>query len=353
VTKPQAPRVKNIVAPRAISTNRRHRAATLICALLGVATHAAAAAATAAPRASTTEASRDAVTEFARLLFVAHDPAQAFQRYFSPHLIQHDAEIGDGNHGDDDFLAKRRKAHPEQFLAAEKYATVVDNILADGELVAIKSHVYTHPKDRGRVFVDIWRVAGGQFVEHWDVIQTVPETVRNEATMWCGKASTYTEAQQTGDTVEHPTCGPAGPQSHRSAALAIVTRYMSMGEDPRRSAEAVRMFVADDFVQHSPHIPQGKQALIEYFVTHAQERAAAGRSSELARVLADGDFVLTHRRVTSKQDRRGVAYADLLRVRDGKIVEHWDVVQPIPPFSVAGHSMVIGPLEPDRTASSP
>jgi predicted SnoaL-like aldol condensation-catalyzing enzyme len=78
-----------------------------------------------------------------------------------------------------------------------------------------------------------------------------------------------------------------------------------------------------------------------------------GRRSPTARVIADGDLVLLHRRVTTKADPRGVAHADLYRVRDGKIVEYWDVIQPIPSFSVAGHSMVDGPLEPGRTVGGP
>lgn len=84
-----------------------------------------------------------------------------------------------------------------------------------------------------------------------------------------------------------------------------------------------------------------------------EKERAKGRQSETARTIADGDLVLTHRRVTTMADPRGVAYADLYRVRDGKIVAHWEVVQPIPSFSVAGHSMVDGPLEPGRTVGGP
>ncbi len=303
-------------------------------------------------RQATTAASRAAVTGFAHLLFIERRPDQAWH-HFSPHLIQHDAEIGDGNHGDDAFLAKRRRAHPEKYLPTNQYETVVDNILADGDLVAIKSHMYTSPHDPGRAFVDIWRVADGQFVEHWDVIQPIPAHPLNAAGMGCGRVSSYAEARAAGDTVAQPTCGSSGPAEHRAAALATVQAYLSLGQQPGRAAEAVQRYVADDFIQHSPHIPAGKQALIAYFEAHAQERAAAGRHSYTARVLADGDFVLTHRRVTTASDPRGVAYADLYRVRDGQVVEHWDVIQPIPAFSVAGHSMVSGPLEPQRTAGPP
>lgn len=304
------------------------------------------------PPPSTTDESRRALEGFARLLYVERD-VTAMARYFDAHLIQHNAEIGDGGHGDDVFLEKRRQLHPEQYLAPEQFHTVVDNLMADGDLIAVKSHVYTNPKDRGRVFVDIWRVAGGKFVEHWDVIQPVPSTSLNKATMWCGGASNYDEAGKVGDMVARPGCGPSGSAGNRDAALLTVKAYTAMGEESGRAAEAVRAFVADDFVQHSSQIPPGKEALVKYLTDRVDARATEGRKSATARIIADGDLVLTHRRVTTKADLRGVAHADLYRVRGGKVVEHWDVIQPIPSFSVAGHSMVDGPLEPGRTAGQP
>ncbi len=302
---------------------------------------------------STTQESRRALEDYARLLMVQRDVVTAMARHFAAGLIQHDAEIGDGDHGDEAFLANRRKQHPEQFLSEEQYHTVVDNLLADGDLIALKSHVYTNPKDPGRVFVDIWRVAGGKFVEHWDVVQPVPSAPLNDATSWCGGTGTYAEADRVGDTVARPGCGLAGPAANRDAALATVTAYTAMSQDPRKAAAAVERFFGDELVQHSPDIAAGKAALIAHARDLADSRAAEGRKLEIARIIADGDLVLTHARVTTSADPRGVARVDLYRVDNGKIVEHWDVVQPIPPFSAAGHSMVDGPLEPGRAVGGP
>jgi len=302
-----------------------------------------------APREITTEQSRRALTDYAHLLMVKRDVVTAMGRYFAANLIQHDAEIGDGGHGDEDFLSNRRQQHPEQFLSEEQYHTVVDNLLADGDLVALKSHVYTNPRDPGRVFVDIWRVAGGTFVEHWDVVQPVPTAPQNDATSWCGGAGDWADADKVGDTVAHPGCGLSGPVAYRDAALGTVAAYTAMAQDPREAAEAVERYFADDFVQHSPDVAQGKAALVAYERSHADARLADDAKSAVARTIADGNLVLTHSRVTTNADPRGVARVDLYRVRAGKIVEHWDVVQPIPSFSLAGHSMVDGPLEPGRT----
>ncbi len=133
----------------------------------------------------------------------------------------------------------------------------------------------------------------------------------------------------------------------------MVKAYLAMGQEPGRGVEAVRTFLADDFIQHSQHIAPGKAGMEAYIAARAASGGAKGRVSHTARILADGDLVLVHRWVTTPDDPRGKAYADLFRVRGGKVVEHWDVIQPIPPFSVAGHGMVMGPLEPTRTAGSP
>jgi predicted SnoaL-like aldol condensation-catalyzing enzyme len=299
---------------------------------------------------STTEESRRALEAFARLLYVERNVNEAMSRYFDARLIQHDAEIGDGGHGDDAFLEERQKLHPKQYLSPEQYHTVVDHLLADGDLIAAKSHVYTNREDRGRVFVDIWRVAGGKFVEHWDVIQPVPGTSMNQATMWCGGASTWEEAGKLGDMVARPGCGRAGPPANRDAVLKTVKAYASMLEERKRVAEAVRTFIADDFIQHSPDIRPGKAAFAAYLADRTVRGTAEGRTSQTARIIADGDCVLIHRRETTNADPRGVALVDVYRVRSGKIVEYWHVIQPIPSFSLAGHSMVDGPLEPGRTA---
>jgi len=303
-----------------------------------------------APVGAQTEQSRRALEDYARLLMVKRDVVGAMARYFDAKLIQHDAEIGDGGHGDEEFLSSRRKEKPQQFLSEEQYHTVVDNLLADGDLIALKSHVYTNPRDTGRVFVDIWRVAGGTFVEHWDVVQPVPAAPLNDATSWCGGASNWADADKVGDTVARPGCGLSGAAANRDAALATVAAYTGMAQDPRKAAEAVERYFADDFVQHSPGVAQGKAALVAYERSHADARVAEGRKVAIARTIADGNLVLTHGRVTTSADARGVARVDLYRVQAGKIVEHWDVVQPIPAFSLAGHSMVDGPLEPGRIA---
>lgn len=300
-----------------------------------------------------TEQARAAITDYARLLMVERKVSKAFAKYFAPNLIQHNPLIADSGGGDKAFLEERRKAHPDKYDPTDQYVSVVHTIMADGNFVALKSHLFTNPNDQGRIFLDIWRLEGGRFVEHWDVIQPIDQERANSGSIGCGVGTTYKEAAALTDTVSTPACGAPDRSVDSEESRRIVLDYLTMGQQPGRLLEAIETYVAEDFTQHTAHIPPGRQGLIDYMTARAAARAADNRTSHIARVIADGDLVLVHRRVTRDSDPRGTAYADLFRVRDAKVTDHWDVVQPIPAFSVSGRSMVDGPLEPGRHKGGP
>jgi predicted SnoaL-like aldol condensation-catalyzing enzyme len=70
----------------------------------------------------------------------------------------------------------------------------------------------------------------------------------------------------------------------------------------------------------------------------AQEKFPASRS-EIKRVFADGDYVILHVHAVREPGTRGNAIVDIFKLEDGKIVEHWDVVQPIPEKAANANGM--------------
>lgn len=105
----------------------------------------------------------------------------------------------------------------------------------------------------------------------------------------------------------------------------------------KKVREAYETWVAPDYIQHNPLVPNGREGAIAFlepfFGAHPDS------TFDVKRILVDGNFVTAHLHAKLFPNDRGMAVIDIFRVENGKFVEHWDAMQPIPETSANANGM--------------
>jgi predicted SnoaL-like aldol condensation-catalyzing enzyme len=105
----------------------------------------------------------------------------------------------------------------------------------------------------------------------------------------------------------------------------------------QKDFDAASKYLGARYTQHNPNAADGPEGL-KAFLQFLKEKFPNSRS-EIKRVLADGDYVILHVHAVREPGTRGSAIVDIFKLENSKVVEHWDVVQPIPEKSANTNGM--------------
>jgi len=115
--------------------------------------------------------------------------------------------------------------------------------------------------------------------------------------------------------------------SQREANRKAVLAFYDLGLN-QKDADAALRYVGNRYVQHNPNAQDGPEGFRK-FIAFLRDKFPQSHS-EIKRSFVDGDYVVLHVHAVREPGTRGNAIVDVFRLENGKIVEHWDAVQPIP-----------------------
>ena len=96
----------------------------------------------------------------------------------------------------------------------------------------------------------------------------------------------------------------------------------------QKDFEKASKYLGSRYTQHNPGAADGPEGL-KGFLAFLKDKFPNNRS-EIKRIFADGDYVIVHVHAVREPGTRGNAIVDIFKLENGKVVEHWDVIQPIP-----------------------
>jgi predicted SnoaL-like aldol condensation-catalyzing enzyme len=117
----------------------------------------------------------------------------------------------------------------------------------------------------------------------------------------------------------------------------VVMAFGRLAFGEKNPADAAERYLSEDYVQHNPQVPDGREAFVQ--MVGGLLAQAPDAVFDVKRVIAEDDLVVLHTHLKVTPDENGQAVVDIFRVEDGKVVEHWDVLQPVPDESANDNSM--------------
>jgi predicted SnoaL-like aldol condensation-catalyzing enzyme len=208
----------------------------------------------------------------------------------------------------------------------KEHGTYAENVrmFQDGNFVFMHN-IWKNAKPFGAdemVAFDVIRVdENGKVAEHWDAMTVLVEETASGRTQTDGP-TTVEDLDKT--------------EANKALAVALIEDVL-MGKNPEKITEHIS---AEQYDQHNPQIKDGLTGIVEA-VEYLTSQNNMFKYTKIHKVLGEGNFVLTISEGEWNGDKKHVFY-DLFRMKEGKIVEHWDVIQEIPTEGLAHNNGMFG-----------
>lgn len=227
--------------------------------------------------------------------------ADGIKKYFTEDYIQHNPHVPTGREPVLGFLEPLKNAGT---------TSTTHRILQDGDFIVLHNSYDNAEAFGGKEMVafDVWRMKDGKVAEHWDNL--TPKVAQTAS----GRSQ-----------VDGPT--EVTDLDKTDANKELVKKFVDdvlFGNAPEKITEYVS---TEQYDQHNPLVKDGLEGLNEA-ITYLISQNNMFIYKKVHKVLGEGNFVLTMSE--GEWGGKPQAFYDLFRVKDGKIVEHWDVIQEIP-----------------------
>ena len=167
--------------------------------------------------------------------------------------------------------------------------------------------------------VDLMRFdENGKYAEHWDIRQPLADET----------ASGRSETEAASVFIDNPV---TYSEEIEEANKNIAADFLNLAFNEGNLNGALDEYVDENYIQHNPLIADGIDPVKQAF----ESGSIPSLCYDIQHIVAQNDLVVVYSKVTSADSI--LAVVDILRIRDGKLVEHWDVVQPVPPDSEMPH----------------
>jgi predicted SnoaL-like aldol condensation-catalyzing enzyme len=130
---------------------------------------------------------------------------------------------------------------------------------------------------------------------------------------------------------------PAQAKDCKLTPKQVATRFMDRFYIQKDVRGAFETWVDPGYIQHNPMAATGRDAAIAFLEPFFKQNPAI--RYEIKRVIAEGDLVAVHAWGRFSETDRGIAVVDILRIKGCRVMEHWDVVQPVPEKSANSNGM--------------